>query len=254
MIINYDKVIEQDIPIYERAMANAVAFIKYKYPTICFCGLKVYLFSRKGRSTFSAWKKQGWRIKIHGRFKVHFYNRKSCGLTTPTGGIEVPLELAVTSTIIHELTHYAQALYSPVKIQKIKKGTVLKKWEFGTFTEIDTTKNEIEHLKMYHPEVYKKLIKTETDYPVPTYLENLLLKIKKGKIEMENKEQETVVIKAVAGLSKTEKVKPIVNRDEAKRNKLLFKLKEWETKKKRADNAIKKITKKVKYYDNKLKK
>jgi hypothetical protein len=72
------------------------------------------------------------------------YDRKNCELTTPKDGIDVPIELEATITIIHELTHYAQG--------------VLGK---GVYSEVDTTKNSIEYLQMYHPDIIKKLIKSE---------------------------------------------------------------------------------------------
>ena len=190
MNINYSKVAEQDIPMYERAMVNALGFMKYKYPYLCYCGLKVELHSCNGGSYFYPCKKNGFRVKIHNRFKLHLYGRKGCGLTTPKKGIEVEPYVDAVITIIHELTHYAQAVYGEIK------GIKPFDYKFGTFTEIDTTKNSIEYLKEFHPDIHAKLIKTETDYPVPTYLEKLFSKINTTeKIDLEKYPPGSYVIK-----------------------------------------------------------
>lgn len=264
MNINYSKVAEQDIPMYERAMVNALAYMKYKYPYLCYCGLKVELHSCNGGSYFYPSKKNGFRVKIHNRFKLHLYGRKGCGLTTPKKGIEVEPYVDAVITIIHELTHYAQAVYGEIK------GIKPFDYKFGTFTEIDTTKNSIEYLKEFHPDIYAKLIKTETDYPVPTYLEKLFSEINVSEIIKTVQPKEEIKIKTSEPMihfsslreakEVSKKVKKVVSefsksdRDNEKLSKLITKKKEWESKQKRAENAIKKLNKKIKYYQNKSKK
>jgi hypothetical protein len=265
MNINYSKVAEQDIPMYEKAMVNALAYMKYKYPTLCYCGLNVELHSCDGGSHFNPYHKKGWKIKIHNRFKLYLYGRKSCGLTTPRGGIEVSAYVDAVITIIHELTHYAQAVYGEIN------GNKLFDYKFGTFSEIDTTKNSIEYLKEFHPDIHAKLIKTETDYPVPTYLEKLFSKINTDKIIQSLKpKEEKLMVKSSAPIitfssmreakQVSKNVKEVINdfvksdKDKEKLEKLVAKKKEWESKQKRAENAIKKLNKKIKYYQNKSKK
>ena len=171
MQVDYSKVTEEELPTYNRAMANAMAYMNKKYPQLCYCGLKVKLSSYDGQAHFHP---KDWSIKIHSRHILHFYTRKNCGLTTPRKGIEVPIELEATITIIHELTHYAQ-------------GVLGKR----VYSEIDTTKNSIEYLLMYHPDIYKKLVKSDKVYrrgylvknktkrvkpPIKTILETILEK------------------------------------------------------------------------------
>lgn len=134
---------------------------------LCYCGLKINLSSYGGGSNFKPSKRTGWRIKVSNRHKMHFYDRNSCGLTTPKGGIPVPVELDATITLIHELTHYAQGVFGN-----------------GIYSEIDTTKNSIEYLEMYHPDIHKKLVKTKSNRVKKTTLEKLFSEITENANEL----------------------------------------------------------------------
>ncbi|MBK7362683.1 MAG: hypothetical protein IPJ01_10345 [Micavibrio sp.] len=263
MNINYDKVSEEEVPMYKLAMDKALAYMKYKYPELCYCGLKINLSSYGGGSNFTPSNKDGWKIKISNRHILYFYDRKNCGLTTPKNGIEVPVEVDSVITIIHELTHYAQGVLGS-----------------RIYSEIDTTKNSIEYLQMYHPDIHSKLVKSEgkvyrrgylvknktkrVKQPLKTNLEKLYEEINKNKIievkiiDMPKEiEKDVNEVKQVASKGKTKIKEPLntnpTNKDKEKLEKLLSKKKIWETKLKRAENAVKKLNKKIKYYQKKQK-
>jgi len=289
MQVDYSKVIEEELPIYKKALANAFDYIRDKYPTLCFCGLKINLSSYIGQSHFRHCDKRGWSIKVHNRYKLYLYDRKNCGLKHPKGGITVSLELEATITLIHELTHYAQ-------------GVLGKRM----YNEIDTTKNSIEYLKMYHPDIHRKLIKTNKPKVVrATPLEKIIATLKgvwweeekeiidtPQKIVESNKlvaefmgdnrtivtrENGSAIIHHIKPKGKkkdeirvdlsqfagtytlaeanivTEKIKEKANTAiQNKLNPLLEKKKKWLSKLKRAENAIKKLDKSIKYYNKKL--
>jgi hypothetical protein len=265
MQIDYTKVTEEETPIYKKALANAFDYIRDKYPTLCFCGLKINLSSYIGQSHFRHCDKRGWSIKVHNRFKLYLYDRKNCGLKHPKGGITVSLELEATITLIHELTHYAQGVLGG-----------------GTYSEIDTTKNSIEYLLMHHPDIHRKLIKTKKPKIVrATPLEKIMAEANKPKVidmpkqkpqpnklvaeptaERKNKKEDEIRVDlsqfagtytlAQANIV-TEQIKAKANTAiQNKLNPLLEKKKKWLSKLKRAENAIKKLDKSIKYYNKKL--
>lgn len=265
MQVDYSKVREEELPMFQTAMAKAMAYMEQKYPLLCYCGLKVNLSSYKGQAHFNPHKQKGWSVKIHNRFKLYLYDRKNCGLKHPKGGIPIPLELETIITIIHELTHYAQG--------------VLGK---GVYSEIDTTKNSIEYLVMYHPEIYKKLIKTKKPKIVrATPLEKIMAEANKPKVidmpkqkpqpnklvaeptaERKNKKEDEIRVdlSQFAGTYTlteanvvTEQIKAKANTAiQNKLNPILEKKKKWLSKLKRAENAIKKLDKSIKYYNKKM--
>lgn len=69
------------------------------------------------------------------------YNRKSVTLTTPEQGLNVTVHISLMCAYIHELTHHIQFLQG------------------RRYSEVETTMNEINYLKEFHPEVISKLIK-----------------------------------------------------------------------------------------------
>jgi len=157
MIVNYDKVIEEEVPMFKKSVEDALAFIKAKYPHLCFCGLTINLKSFVAGSNFRASKSKGWSVNVSPEYKFHLYNRKNCGFTTPSSGIKIPIEVDATRILIHELTHYAQGVLGG-----------------GVYSEIDTTKNEIEYFRVYHPEIYAKLRKTaKPQLKIKTNLEKI---------------------------------------------------------------------------------
>jgi len=74
------------------------------------------------------------------RDTLYLYKKKTAGLTVPDGGLKIGWKQALTSDLIHELTHAVQ----------FKQGR--------KYSEVETTRNQIEHLKQTNEFWYNKLI------------------------------------------------------------------------------------------------
>lgn len=75
------------------------------------------------------------------------YARRTAGLTTPPGGLEMPIRLALTLTLVHEYTHALQ--FGAVPGLDVRRG------------EVEPTKNEIAFLREQAPAWHARLV------PVP---------------------------------------------------------------------------------------
>lgn len=121
----------------------AVDFIRSKYPDYT-KGKKVNikLSGINTRPMFYHPSKEnpGGLVRIGATSVIYLYKRKSVGLTTPEHGIHSGYLIATQCALVHELTHWVQSLRG------------------SRYGEVETTRNEIEFLQTYYPEVYDKLI------------------------------------------------------------------------------------------------
>lgn len=133
----------------ENAIPKAMEFIRNKYPTINFDDVPITFSSTRNGSNYLPPSTYEYRTEInnstgginiatHG--KLHLYKKVTIGLTTPHGGLLVGCELQVITSLIHELTHFVQGI------------------EKRLYSEVETTTNEIEYLKLHEPFWYGRLV------------------------------------------------------------------------------------------------
>lgn len=78
------------------------------------------------------------------------YKRRTARLTTPPGGLEMPVRFALALTLVHEYTHALQYGIAGTEI-KVRRG------------EVEPTRCEIEYLRVRAPELYAALVAVEPD-------------------------------------------------------------------------------------------
>lgn len=74
----------------------------------------------------------------------HTYRRVRARLSTPRGGIEMPIDVLMTVVLIHEYTHAVQhgvCGHAPRK-----------------YSEVETTENEIEFVRLHAPDAFARLV------------------------------------------------------------------------------------------------
>jgi len=97
---------------------------------------------------------------------IFFYPRKKSKYLTPIKGLLLTPKQYFESVLIHEYTHAVQEL-------------ILK----TNFSEIETTNNQIYHLKIYYPNLFKKLKKIKKNkYKRGDIVSAKKWRIKEGKI------------------------------------------------------------------------
>ena len=135
-VLNENKLPKWQISVVHDAIGIAIRFIKNKYninPFELDCSI-VVSNSCRGSSYYRSNK----LIKLAGRRRSwHTYKRKRVGLCA--NGIYVGIKERYILSLIQELTHHIQ------NIQKRKA------------SEVETTKNEIEYVKQFHPYLAKQL-------------------------------------------------------------------------------------------------
>tara|TARA_R110000824_G_scaffold211172_1_gene397172 strand:- start:87 stop:512 length:426 start_codon:yes stop_codon:yes gene_type:complete len=118
----------------QKATDRATDFLRTKYD---FCDelekfiAETKLWFTNARRAFYYSHKRTAKIALGGNNKWYTYDRKTVGKTS--NGIVVPELLLVTLTIIHELTH------------------AIQHFEKRKFSEVETTQNEIEYVKIVSP-------------------------------------------------------------------------------------------------------
>jgi|3_EtaG_2_1085321.scaffolds.fasta_scaffold03480_3 hypothetical protein len=99
---------------------------------------------------------QGPHMQISLRDEWKTYVRKRVGLKTPWNGIRLPKLMRVTMSCIHELTHSLQ--------HRARR----------PFSEVETTRNEINYVQITEPCYLKQLIpvhRWDTDEKIEMYLD-----------------------------------------------------------------------------------
>jgi hypothetical protein len=126
---------------------NAVNWMQAKYPDINFNNVE-FIFSA-GYSRSRYFRNEAMNAKyinpnvcISTRALLMLYNKPSLGIKK--NKLFVGSSVQMMCSLIHELTHHVQ--YE----RNIRKGN-----------ELDTTANELEYLKQYHPNYYGKLVATK---------------------------------------------------------------------------------------------
>lgn len=119
---------------------EAISFLIKKYPHIPFDQANIVFTynTTGGRFTFD---KTDHTVRVGITSKLHLYKKKMINLTTPYVGLNVGYDIATTSLIIHELTHFVQHI------------------EQRKYSELETTINEIEFLKEKNNYWYSQLVK-----------------------------------------------------------------------------------------------
>lgn len=125
----------------EKAIPKASAFIKAKYPHINIDEAKInFSHTRNSSNYVHAYEGATEFINIATHGEIRMYEKVTCGLTTPHEGLNVGIELQIITALIHELTHYIQGV------------------EKRVYSEVETTRNEIEYLKQNEPFWYNCLV------------------------------------------------------------------------------------------------
>ena len=119
------------------AIGKASSFIKEKYPHISLDEVSInFSATRHG----SYYYHSDASINVSVRDEIILYKKVTCELTTPPKGLMVGCELQTTCAVIHEVTHYIQGL------------------EKRKMSEVETTQNEIDYLRVNEPFWFSKLI------------------------------------------------------------------------------------------------
>jgi len=139
---------------------NAIAWLQKKYPSVDFSTTE-YIFSasynrsRYFRNNIECGKYLAPNTCISTRERLFLYDMKSLNVAKKaTRGLKIGNEVQMMCALVHELTHHAQHELN------ISRG------------ELETTRNELEYLQEFHPEIHKKCIKQKRK----TYLDKLLEK------------------------------------------------------------------------------
>jgi hypothetical protein len=139
---------------------KAVSWLQAKYPSVDFTTTE-YIFSgnytrsRYYRNEVECGKYLAPNTCISTTDCLRLYNKKSLNVSKKAiRGFTINREVNILCSLVHELTHHAQYELN------LNRG------------ELETTKNELEYLKEFHPDIYNKCIKPEKK----TYLEKFLEK------------------------------------------------------------------------------
>lgn len=104
-----------------------------------------------GRSAFYPRPARGYgvphiqiRVPRGAAARWHTYRRVRARLSTPAGGIELPVELLVTVVLVHEYTHAVQ--------HGVCGGSKRR------YSEVETTENEIEFVRRHAPAAFEQLV------------------------------------------------------------------------------------------------
>jgi hypothetical protein len=141
---------------------KAVSWLQVKYPSVDFTTTE-YIFSgsysrsRYYRNQVECGKYLAPNTCIGTRDDLYLYDKKSLNVSKKaTTGLKVGREIQILCALVHELTHHAQYELN------LNRG------------ELETTRNELEYLKEFHPEVYKKCVKPTKDSSCQTALDNVI--------------------------------------------------------------------------------
>lgn len=127
-------------------LETALGWMRGKYPLVNFDNTE-YIFSagfsrsRYFRNEVTNGKYLSPVVCISVRAKTCLYIKKRLGVNPKKNYVFTGSPIQTVCAIIHELTHHTQ--YE----MKIRQGN-----------ETDTTANELEYLKQYHPKYYNKLV------------------------------------------------------------------------------------------------
>ena len=127
--------------VFKEAFHVALKFIIEKYGNLNW-DVEIKLSNTCRFSKHAYWRKRDRPciIRINGRRrKWYSYNRKTVGAMA--NGIPISQKTAYTLSLIHELTHHVQYLQE------------------RQFSEVETTRNEIEFVSINHPDIFNKLTK-----------------------------------------------------------------------------------------------
>ncbi len=122
----------------EESIKKGSDWISKKYPHIDFSKVKMNISMTRNRSLYYS---SDGSIAIRVREKLHLYQKKNVGLTTPPQGLNVGYVIGTTTAIIHELTHYVQGI------------------EGRLMSEVETTQNEVDYLREVDEFWYGQLVK-----------------------------------------------------------------------------------------------
>ncbi|MBL9140959.1 MAG: hypothetical protein JNK53_03750 [Phycisphaerae bacterium] len=114
-----------DVPVCWRRGGGRSAF----YPRACRGHAVPHIVLRVPKGAFARW---------------NTYQRVRARWTTPRGGIELPIDLLMTTVLIHEYTHALQ--------HGTCGGTKRR------YSEVETTENEIEFIRLHAPTAFAQLV------------------------------------------------------------------------------------------------
>lgn len=142
MIVTYNKsVLKVLVPKIESGIGKGLNYLAMRYPHFDFSDAKLKISATRNGSNF--WQEDEV-VNISTRPQLYLYAKANAGLTTPKSGLYVGTETQVACSVVHELTHYVQ------------------KKEGRKYSEVETTRNEIDYLRMNCPDDYRNLIVVET--------------------------------------------------------------------------------------------
>lgn len=147
-----ENITKRERQVAKRATARAKIFIKEKYPNLSLKGLVVNFIKneekRGSRDTAFHYALPGKNpyIDVNVIQIFHIYKLKNCGywLKETSEDLQPSMFINIACSLIHEITHFHQ----------YKQGRKV-------LNEIETTLNEVEYLRRYHPAVYKRLKKVK---------------------------------------------------------------------------------------------
>lgn len=122
--------------IAKQATQKARDFLSERYSGTDFSELQLKFTTTSSRSRYYI----GQRMAVIAITRIKWlYARKRIGIMNPVG-IKCGYLVSTTLSIIHEATHHVQNL------------------EARRYSEVETTQNEIEYLRVHHPEHFEKII------------------------------------------------------------------------------------------------
>lgn len=128
----------------EASIELAKQFLESQYPDKrCFKPYEEirYIFGKGTRARYFRNSKtfDPPTVYINYTYMLYLYTKKTLKLDAGENGVYAGREVCVQCSLVHELTHHLQYEFG---------------WNKG---ELETTKNEIEFLRQYHPDIHKKL-------------------------------------------------------------------------------------------------
>jgi hypothetical protein len=152
--------LQVDAPIRRQIVERAAAFIRQRYrmdPTAAemLTALPVRWRQGAGRSAFYRRPCRGYdgphillRVPPAAFARWHTYRRMRARWATPRHGVELPIDVLMTVVLIHEYTH---------AVQHGVCGGVARR-----YSEVETTENEIEFVRLHAPAAYAALVPMST--------------------------------------------------------------------------------------------
>ncbi len=149
-----------EAPIRRQIVERAAAFVRQRYrmdhaAAEMLTALPVRWKQGAGRSAFYRRPCRGYdgphillRVPSAAFARWHTYRRMRARWATPRHGVELPIDVLMTVVLIHEYTH---------AVQHGVCGGVARR-----YSEVETTENEIEFVRLHAPSAYAELVPVTT--------------------------------------------------------------------------------------------